>query len=103
MRAGMGDLYAGVFAGIATHEYYGALAPFVLFWVACPLGVRLDKRGRVAAFALSLGLIFAYYGLLATGISLGRKTLALAPWGPWLPDLVCGAAGAWLWRRQLSG
>ncbi|HVE13749.1 MAG TPA: LptF/LptG family permease, partial [Elusimicrobiota bacterium] len=81
----------------------GAIAPFVMFFVACPLGIRVDKRGRVAGFAISLGLIFAYYGLLAAGVSVGRKFEAAGLWGPWLPNVFCAAAGAWLWREKLSG
>ncbi|MFH1725099.1 MAG: LptF/LptG family permease [Elusimicrobiota bacterium] len=79
----------------------GAAAPFVLFWVACPLGLRLERRSLTMGFALSLLVMFVYYGLLAFGIGIGRRTLALSAWGPWLPDAACLACGAGLWWAQL--
>ncbi len=78
-----------------------ALAPFVLFWLACPLGLGLERRSRAVGFGLSLAVMFSYYGLLALGIGLGRRDLALSRWAPWLPDAVCLTAGAGLWWRQL--
>lgn len=78
-----------------------ALAPFVLFWVACPLGLGLERRSRAVGFGLSLALMFLYYGLMALGIGLGRRSLELSSWGPWLPNAVCLAAGAGLWWRHL--
>lgn len=80
----------------------GALAPLVLFWIACPLGLSLEKKSRAAGFTLSLAVMFGYYGLLALGIGLGRRSLALSPWAPWLPDAAALALGAWLWRRRLG-
>lgn len=77
----------------------GALSPFVLFWVAGPLGLALEKRSRAKGFALSLGVLFAYYGLLAFGISLGRRSPAVSSLAPWLPNLACLAAGAFATRR----
>jgi lipopolysaccharide export system permease protein len=80
----------------------GALAPFMLFWVACPLGLKLEKRSGPIGFALSLALMFGFYGLLALGVGLGRKSLGFSPWSPWLPNLACIPAGLWSWRRLLK-
>lgn len=79
----------------------GAAAPFVLFWVACPLGLSLEKHSRPVGFAWSLAVIFAYYGLLAFGVGLGRRDEALSPWAPWLADAAGLAAGARLWWTRL--
>lgn len=79
-----------------------AASPFVLFWLACPLGLRLDKRAKTRGFALSLLVLFFYYGLLALGISLGRRNLDLAPWAPWLPNVAGLLAASRLWTRGLS-
>ncbi len=79
----------------------GALSPFVLFWLGCPLGLRLERRARATGFALSLLVLFIYYGLIAVGIGLGRRQLALSPFSPWLPNLAGLAAGFWLWTRKL--
>lgn len=79
----------------------GAFTPFVFFWIACPLGLVLEKHARATGFALSLAVLFVYYGLLVSGISLGRRTLALSPWAPWLPVAAGLALGAFFWRRNL--
>jgi len=78
-----------------------AFAPFMLFWVACPLGLKLEKRSRPIGFAMSLVLMFVFYGLLAVGVGLGRKDILLSPWTPWLPNLMCVPAGIWSWWRLL--
>lgn len=78
-----------------------ALAPLMLFWVACPLGLSLERRSKAMGFALSLGVMFAYYGLLAFSIGLGRRSLAAAPVAPWLANAACLTAGAGLWWRML--
>lgn len=77
----------------------GAAAPLALFWVACPLGLRLERKSRAVGFALSLLVIFAFYGLLALGMGLGRRDLAMSPWGPWIPDAASVLAGLPLWRN----
>ncbi len=80
-----------------------ALAPLVFFLVGAPLGIALDKRGRSAGFAITLVIIFFYYGLTITGMVLARKYEALFPWAVFAPALLTGAAGLWLWSRKLYG
>ena len=80
----------------------GALAPLALFFVACPLGLSLERRSKALAFALSLAVLFCYYGLLALGLGLGRRGGELAALGPWAADLGALAAGAALWRWRLA-
>lgn len=79
----------------------GAASPFVMFWLACPLGLRLERRAKATGFALSLLVLFLYYGLLALGISLGRRHLELASWSPWIPNVAGLLAAAGLWTREL--
>ena len=80
-----------------------ALAPLAFFLVGAPLGVALDKRGRSAGFAITLGIIFFYYGLTITGSVLARKYAALFPWAIFVPAVATAAAGVWLWKRRLYG
>ncbi|MFI5349874.1 MAG: LptF/LptG family permease [Elusimicrobiota bacterium] len=80
----------------------GALSPFVFFWIAAPLGLGLKKRARGADFVASLGVMFAFYGLLVVGISLGRRHDLLAPTAPWLADILGLMMGAWLTRRAAA-
>lgn len=76
-----------------------ALSPFVFFWIAAPLGLGLKRRARGGDFAASLGVLFAFYGLLVAGVSTGRRSDLLAPLAPWLADSVGLCVGAWLTRR----
>lgn len=78
-----------------------SLAPLAFFLVGTPLGVALDKRGRSAGFAISLLVIFFYYGLTITGMVLCRKYGALFPWAIFAPVLLTGGGGAWLWKKRL--
>lgn len=76
-----------------------AFSPFVFFWLAAPLGLGLKRRARGGDFITSLGVLFAFYGLLVVGVSLGRRHDLLAPLAPWLADGAGLCAGAWLTRR----
>ncbi|MBI4349202.1 MAG: LptF/LptG family permease [Elusimicrobia bacterium] len=89
------------YATEAAVRSVGAASPFVMFWLACPLGLRLEKRAKATGFALSLLVLFLYYGLLAFGISLGRRHVELAPWTPWIPNVAGLAGAALLWARGL--
>ena len=85
----------------AASRFALALAPIAFFLIGAPLGVALDKRGRSAGFAISLLMIFFYYGLTITGMVLSRKYGALFPWAIFAPVLLTGGVGAWLWKRRL--
>jgi lipopolysaccharide export LptBFGC system permease protein LptF len=78
-----------------------ALAPLAFFLVGAPLGVALDKRGRSAGFAITLVIIFFYYGLTITGSVLARKYHALFPWAIFAPAIATAMIGVWLWKRRL--
>ncbi len=85
----------------AVSRFAMALAPLAFFLVGAPLGVGLDKRGRSAAFALTLPVIFFYYGLTITAMVLSRKHPGLYPWAVFLPAVLTIAAGLWFWKRRL--
>lgn len=86
----------------ATARSASALSPFIFFWIGVPLGLGLRRRARGADFAASLLVMFAFYGLLVLGVSLGRRHEALAATAPWLADAAGLAAGAWLTRRAAA-
>lgn len=79
-----------------------ALAPFVFFWIAAPLGLRLTRHGRGLGFAISLVVLMVFYGLLAVGIGVGRRHAAWAGYAPWLADALGLVLGVELTRRSLS-
>ena len=108
-----GDIFARLKAGLpdplveskyrieAASRIALALAPLAFFLVGAPLGVALDKRGRSAGFALSLLIIFFYYGLTISGMVLARKYEALFPWAVFAPSVLTALAGLWLWKKRL--
>ncbi|MFA6031103.1 MAG: LptF/LptG family permease [Elusimicrobiota bacterium] len=98
-RADLPDSRRREYATEAATRSAGAAAPFVLFWIACPLGLLSLRRGRAAGFALSLLVMFVFYGLLAFGIGVGRRMGGLSAWGPWLPNVVVLVTGAAFWRK----
>ena len=79
------------------------VACFVFALLGLGFGVSPHRGGKLAAFALGSGVIFAYYLVMyqARSLSLGgRFPAALAAW---LPNIVLGPIGvAVAWRRARS-
>ncbi len=80
----------------------GALSPFVFFWIAVPLSLQAGRYSRSQGFALSLLILFAFYGLLAWGIGFGRRHERIASEAPWAADAVGLALGVVLTRRTAA-
>lgn len=76
-------------------------ACFVLALVGIPLGLSAKRGGKSTGFVLTVLLVFAYYLVSLTGVSLARQG-RVAPWfGGWLADGVFLLAGAvLLWRAE---
>ena len=51
---------------------------------------------------LSIVILFAYYGAIASGASLGKKVLSLAWYSPWLADILGLGVGAYFWKTRLE-
>ena len=76
------------------------VACFVFAVLGLALGASHRKDGKLAAFVLGIGVIFAYYILLYVGQSL-VKGFWIPPWlAMWLPNFVLGAAGVVLLVRR---
>ncbi len=84
-------------------EYHRKLAiPFgcvVFGLMAVPLGIQPARGQRAYGFATSLVLIFAYYILLTAGQALAEQQALPAVAGLWLPNVVLGTVGVWLFHR----
>lgn len=78
-----------------------ALSPLVFFLIGAPLGVVLEKKSRSAGFALSLLVIFVYYGFSVTAMVLTRKHGWLFPWAMFAPAVSGAALGLWMWKKRL--
>jgi len=76
-------------------------ACIVLALVGFPLGLSAKKGGKSAGFVLTILLVFAYYLVSLTGVSLARQGKISPALGVWLANAVCLIAGAFLlWRSE---
>ena len=78
-----------------------ALAPFIFFWIAAPMGMNLTRHSRGMGFAASLVILMCYYGLLALGIGLGRRHASLTVLAPWAANAAGLVLGVALTRRAI--
>jgi LPS export ABC transporter permease LptF/LPS export ABC transporter permease LptG len=78
------------------------VACLVLAIIGLALGVSNRKDGRFASFVLGFGVIFAYYVVLWTVRAAAFTGRIPAGLGPWIPNLIFGAAGVALlfWRAR---
>ena len=68
--------------------------------IGLALGVSNRRDGKLASFAIGIGVIFVYYVLLWLGQSLVRGHL-VPPWlAAWMPNFALGGLGAWLLLRR---
>ncbi|PYR51314.1 MAG: hypothetical protein DMF89_06290 [Acidobacteria bacterium] len=73
----------------------------ILALIGLALGAANRKDGKLASFALGMGVIFLYYVLLwgARAAAMGGR---LSPdWAPWVPNIVMGIAGVLLLARRM--
>src|SRR5690606_2694313 len=64
----------------------------ILALIALALGASSRKDGKLASVALGMAVIFAYYVLLWAARALALGGRVPPEWGPWIPNLVMGAA-----------
>ena len=86
------------------------VACFVFVLLGAAFGISNRKDGRLASFALGIGVIFAYYIVMYTGEAMAMGQRMSPQLARWLPNIVLGTAGILLvwWRtgrtdRRLPG
>ncbi len=86
------------------------IACFIFTLLGAAFGVSNRKDGRLASFALGIGVIFAYYIVMYTGEAMAMGQRISPHLARWLPNIVLGIAGIALvcWRagradRRLPG
>jgi LPS export ABC transporter permease LptG/LPS export ABC transporter permease LptF len=76
-----------------------ASACLVLVLIGIPLGLSARKGGKGAGFVLTIVLVFIYYFISITGVSLARNGKVPAVLGVWLANIVFAIIGiVLLWR-----
>jgi LPS export ABC transporter permease LptF/LPS export ABC transporter permease LptG len=68
--------------------------------IGLALGVNNRRDGKLASFAIGIGVIFTYYVLLWLGQSLVRGHV-VPPWlAAWMPNIALGGLGMWLLTQR---
>jgi LPS export ABC transporter permease LptF len=76
-------------------------ACLVLVMIGVPLGLASRKGGKGAGFVLSLVLVFLYYFLYVTGLSMAKSGKVPTVLGVWMGNVIFGLVGVFLlWRTD---
>jgi LPS export ABC transporter permease LptG/LPS export ABC transporter permease LptF len=68
--------------------------------IGLALGATNRRDGKLASFVIGIGVIFVYYVMLWLGQSMAKGHI-IAPWlAVWLPNIVLGVFGGWLFVRR---
>ncbi|MFH1283548.1 MAG: LptF/LptG family permease [bacterium] len=79
-----------------------AFTPILFAIIGTALGIRLEKSGKSFGFAISLLILFAYYLLLIGAISFSEKNVIPPFLSMWLPNIIIGAYGVYLFLKVLK-
>ena len=69
------------------------IACIVFALIALPLGVTSRKDGKLASFALGIGVIFAYYIIMFGAKAMTKGALVSPHVAMWLPNIILGLVG----------
>ena len=78
------------------------VACLVFTVIGLALGVTSRKNGKLASFALGVGVIFAYYIIMYGARAMTKGALVSPHLAMWLPNIILGGAGVALlvWRGR---
>ena len=78
------------------------LACVVFAIIGVALGVNTRKDGKMAGFAIGIGVIMAYYGINTVFDGQAKGGAFPAIWARWMPNIILGTAGVVLlwWRTR---
>lgn len=76
-------------------------ASFIFTLIAVPLGMQNNRRNSSAGFAMSIVIIFTYYGLMTLAGALGQNGMLHPGVAAWIPNIVGALVGMFLmWRAS---
>ncbi len=85
------------------HEKFALpFACFALGLVAIPLGMQAKRGKRAMGTVLGIILFLTYYILLSVGWSFGESGTLPPLVGMWVPNIVMGGIGLWLYMRMIK-
>lgn len=95
-----GDAKSQLAVEVELHRRYALPVTCFLFAsIGLPLGVRSRRSGKSAGFATAIAVVLVYYLLMAGGESLAQSGSLPVVVAVWIPNLLFGAAAAWLMVR----
>lgn len=100
-----------VAAGLSPHNEIMFKQQRFAFPVAClvfaliglALGLHTRKEGKLAGFAIGIGVIMAYYGVMALFEGRTKAGDFPAEWARWMPNIILGLAGIGLLWWKMRG
>ncbi len=80
------------------------VACLVFAFIGLALGVTTRRDGKLASFALGVGVVFAYYILFFGGQGLAESALLSPHWAVWICNIVLGVFGvaSLVWRDRFA-
>jgi hypothetical protein len=81
------------------------VACLVFAVIGLALGLHTRKEGKLGGFALGIGVISAYYGLMTVFENMVKGNDFPAEWARWMPNIILGLVGiaAVRWRTRFAG
>ena len=87
-------------ASIELHRRLSLPFACVVFsFLALPLSLRFRGTQHSHGFALTMGVLLSYYLLLTVGEALGKKAVLPPGIALWLPNIILGIVGVYLFER----
>jgi lipopolysaccharide export system permease protein len=82
---------------VSFHQRFAApLACLVFILLGTPLAARVRRSGKGISVGLTIVLAFIYYILMVFGQAMGKNGILPPFWASWLPNLVLGGLGVFL-------
>ncbi len=70
--------------------------------IAPPLGISSRRSGKSKGFTIGISVILIYYVLLTFGESLGKRGVMPPALSMWMPNIILGISGAYIFVKSAS-